>query len=106
MVNALERDRMFFLIRGVALTGQQAGTVGLRLGLNSWLRPGAALDANSPAAALPLSGELPVDDSAGVSAAPAAASAEHRTSDPVTPSNSGRKLKPGDVVYSEGGPTQ
>ncbi len=30
-VNALERDKMFFLITGVTLTGQQSGTVGLRL---------------------------------------------------------------------------
>src|SRR5579875_1348746 len=30
-INALERDRMFFLIDGVSLTGQQSGTVGLRL---------------------------------------------------------------------------
>ena len=107
MVNALERDRMFFLIRGVALTGQQAGTVGLRLGLNTWLRPGAALEANSPAAALPLSGELPEDDSAGVADAPSATAAPAgRSSTPVTPRDPGRKFKPGDVTYSEGGPTR
>jgi type IV pilus assembly protein PilO len=37
-VNGLERDRMFFLINGVTLTGQQSGTVGLRLRLTSYLR--------------------------------------------------------------------
>jgi len=39
-MNMLERDKMFFLIRGVTLTGQQSGTVGLRLGLTTYLRPG------------------------------------------------------------------
>jgi type IV pilus assembly protein PilO len=37
-VNALERDKMFFLIKGVTLTGQQSGTVGLRLRLTTYLR--------------------------------------------------------------------
>ncbi len=38
-VNALERDRMFFVIGGVTLSGQQSGTVGLRLRLTTYLRP-------------------------------------------------------------------
>jgi type IV pilus assembly protein PilO len=38
-VNSLERDKMFFLISGVTLTGQQSGTVGLRLKLTTYLRP-------------------------------------------------------------------
>ncbi|HEU4635655.1 MAG TPA: hypothetical protein VFS41_05710 [Edaphobacter sp.] len=38
-INSLERDKMFFLIRGVTLTGQQSGTVGLRLALTTYLRP-------------------------------------------------------------------
>jgi type IV pilus assembly protein PilO len=37
-VNSLERDKMFFLINGVTLTGQQSGTVGLRLRLTTYLR--------------------------------------------------------------------
>jgi type IV pilus assembly protein PilO len=37
-VNSLERDKMFFLITGVTLTGQQSGTVGLRVRLTSYLR--------------------------------------------------------------------
>ncbi len=40
-LNSLERDRMFFLISGLVLTGQQGGTVGLRLRLTTYLRPGA-----------------------------------------------------------------
>ncbi|MEO6910144.1 MAG: hypothetical protein ABI158_04390 [Edaphobacter sp.] len=37
-INGLERDKMFFLVRGVTLTGEQSGTVGLRLGLLTYLR--------------------------------------------------------------------
>ena len=37
-MNSLERDRMFFLISGIALTGQQSGTVNLRLRLTTYLR--------------------------------------------------------------------
>jgi type IV pilus assembly protein PilO len=38
-MNALERDKMFFVIYGVTLTGQQSGVVGLRLRLMTYLRP-------------------------------------------------------------------
>ncbi|MDE1177493.1 MAG: hypothetical protein PW789_12955 [Edaphobacter sp.] len=38
-INSLERDKMFFLISGVTLTGQQSGMVGLRLRLTTYLRP-------------------------------------------------------------------
>jgi len=37
-INSLERDKMFFLISGLTLTGQQSGTVGLRLRLTTYLR--------------------------------------------------------------------
>lgn len=37
-INNLERDRIFFVIDGVTLTGQQSGTVGLRLRLRTYLR--------------------------------------------------------------------
>ena len=46
-INALERDRMFFVIDGVTLTGQQTGVVNLRLGLTTYLRG----DANEAAEA-------------------------------------------------------
>jgi hypothetical protein len=39
VVNALERDKLFFLIRSMTLTGQQSGTVNLRLRLATYLRP-------------------------------------------------------------------
>lgn len=38
LVNGLERDKMFFVINGMTLTGQQSGTVGLRLQLTTYLR--------------------------------------------------------------------
>jgi hypothetical protein len=38
-INNLERDRLFFLISGVTLTGQQSGTVNLRIKLMTYLRP-------------------------------------------------------------------
>jgi hypothetical protein len=43
-INGLERDKMFFLVRGVTLTGEQGGTVGLRLGLVTYLRAPAGTE--------------------------------------------------------------
>jgi Tfp pilus assembly protein PilO len=37
--NDLERDHIFFVIRGLTLTGQQGGLVNLRLQVSTWLRP-------------------------------------------------------------------
>jgi type IV pilus assembly protein PilO len=37
-INGLERNKIFFLINGVTLTGQQSGTVSLRLRLTTYLR--------------------------------------------------------------------
>jgi type IV pilus assembly protein PilO len=37
-VNGLERDQTFFVIRAMALTGQQGGMVNLRLRVSTWLR--------------------------------------------------------------------
>lgn len=38
-VNSLESDQTFFIVRGMALTGQQGGLVNLRLRVSTWLRP-------------------------------------------------------------------
>ena len=57
-LNGLERDRVFFVINGVTLTGQQSGTVNLRIRLTTYLRgmvPGevqTAIVENSPSSAL------------------------------------------------------
>ncbi len=38
-VNSIERDKTFFIIRAMTLTGQQSGQVNLRIQLSTWLRP-------------------------------------------------------------------
>jgi type IV pilus assembly protein PilO len=48
-VNSLERDQNFFVIRAMALTGQQGGLVNLRLRVSTWLR-----QADAAASGLPL----------------------------------------------------
>lgn len=52
-INALERDRVFFVITGITLTGQQTGQVNLRLRLVTYLRtPGPGeMSAEAPAVA-------------------------------------------------------
>lgn len=47
-INSLERDKMFFVIRNMGLTGQQGGMVNLRLQLSTWLRPEAAAASGLP----------------------------------------------------------
>ncbi len=41
-INGLERDHIFFTIRGIALNGQQGGVVSLRMVLTTYLRAGTA----------------------------------------------------------------
>lgn len=41
-INGLERDKIFFLIRDIALTGQQNGVVSLRMRLTTYLHADAA----------------------------------------------------------------
>jgi type IV pilus assembly protein PilO len=43
-INGLERDKMFFSIRAMALTGQQSGAVGVRLRLMTYLRAPAGAE--------------------------------------------------------------
>jgi type IV pilus assembly protein PilO len=38
-INGVERDKTFFVIRHMTLTGQQGGQVNLRLTVSTWLRP-------------------------------------------------------------------
>ena len=53
-INGLERDQTFFVIRTMALTGQQGGLVNLRLRVSTWLRP-----ANVPGGLPPTPSEAP-----------------------------------------------
>jgi hypothetical protein len=47
-VNALERDQVFFVIRGMSLNGQQGGVVDLRLRVSTWLRSADAIANGQP----------------------------------------------------------
>ena len=47
-VNSLERDQTFFVIRSMALTGQQGGQVNLRLSVSTWLRRADAAASGLP----------------------------------------------------------
>jgi type IV pilus assembly protein PilO len=61
-INSLERDQIFFIIRGMSLTGQQGGLVNLRLRVSTWLRP-----ADAEASGLPFV-QSPGDESPAASA--------------------------------------
>ena len=52
-VNSMERDHIFFVIRAMALTGQQGGLVNLRLRVSTWLRPADAAASGLPATPKP-----------------------------------------------------
>ncbi len=63
-INGVERSKTFFIIRAMALTGQQNGQVELRLQMSTWLRP-----ADAAASGLPLAHDdssSPQKDSASV----------------------------------------
>ncbi|HEY6488804.1 MAG: hypothetical protein WCC26_14950 [Terracidiphilus sp.] len=47
-VNGLERDQNFFVVRAMALTGQQGGLVNLRLRVSTWLRAADAASSGLP----------------------------------------------------------
>jgi len=47
-VNGLERDQNFFIVRAMALTGQQGGLVNLRLRVSTWLRAADAVNLGLP----------------------------------------------------------
>jgi Tfp pilus assembly protein PilO len=59
-INSLERDKIFFVIRGMNLTGQQGGLVNLRLQVATWLRP-----ADAAASGLPQTDEKAEEGEAG-----------------------------------------
>jgi len=47
-VNGLERDRTFFVIKSMALAGQQGGLVNLRLSVRTWMRAADAANSGLP----------------------------------------------------------
>jgi Tfp pilus assembly protein PilO len=58
-VNSLERDQTFFVIRAMALTGQQGGQVNLRLRVSTWLRRADAEASGLPSTPQPRESSLP-----------------------------------------------
>lgn len=66
-MNSLERDKEFFLIGAVALTGQQSGTVGLRLRLTTFLRAPVGTEGLNKVMVAP-EGDLALDPAAGAQA--------------------------------------
>lgn len=66
-INSIERNKIFFVITGMSLTGQQAGSVNLRLQLSTWLRPADAAASGLPPAPEP--GQEPGANAAGPAAA-------------------------------------
>jgi Tfp pilus assembly protein PilO len=62
-VNELERDQDFFVIRAMALTGQEGGLVNLRLRVSTWLRPADAAASGLPTT--PMSGRMVPRPTAG-----------------------------------------
>lgn len=67
-INSMERDKTFFVITGMGLTGQQGGQVNLRLQMSTWLRNADAAASGIPAT----TSETP----AGTTAAPASESVQ------------------------------
>lgn len=49
-VNSLERDKIFFVVKQMNLTGQQGGLVNLRLQVSTWMRNAAAAASGLPQA--------------------------------------------------------
>jgi type IV pilus assembly protein PilO len=49
-VNSLERDKIFFVVRQMNLTGQQGGMVNLRLQVSTWMSNAAAAASRLPQA--------------------------------------------------------
>ena len=59
-INAVERDKLFFVINGINLTGQQTGQVNLRIRLTTYLRP-----ANSGEISDEVPAATPADETGG-----------------------------------------
>jgi hypothetical protein len=58
-INSLERDKMFFLVNGINLSGQQTGMVNLRIHLITYLRAPNAKEASAQPAAQPAAESAP-----------------------------------------------
>jgi hypothetical protein len=84
-VNGLERSETFFVIRAMALNGQQSGIVNLRLEVSTWLRPADAVG-------IPVEGDR--------SATPAATGSPADDIVPTSPTALLRQSTPGNVALA------
>ncbi|MHB1700811.1 MAG: hypothetical protein ACYCSN_11925 [Acidobacteriaceae bacterium] len=80
-INGLERDKIFFLIGNVALTGQQSGVVNLRMKLTGYLRQPTAEDLAEKGKKKPVSLDS-LSDTQVVVGNGTATQAEHKPSTP------------------------
>lgn len=64
-INAIERDKLFFVINGINLTGQQTGQVNLRIRLTTYLRPPTAAELATTSTANPNAGPNSRPDAGG-----------------------------------------
>ncbi len=64
-INSLERDQNFFLIRQMALAGQQGGQVNLRLSFSTWMRRADAAASGLPSTQQPAEDASPSSGSGG-----------------------------------------
>jgi len=64
-LNSLERDKVFFMIQALTLTGQQSGTVGLRLKLTTYLRTPVGAEASDKNVIVDKAGEAGSDTAGG-----------------------------------------
>jgi type IV pilus assembly protein PilO len=55
-INSVERDKLFFVIHGINLTGQQTGQVNLRIRLTTYLRPASGDETPGELPGVPESG--------------------------------------------------
>jgi hypothetical protein len=68
-INALERDKLFFIINGLTFTGQQGGLVGVRLRLTTYIHAADVNQMVAPADSIP----RPSNDTATGEGSPSAA---------------------------------
>ena len=69
-INSLERDKIFFVVKQMNLTGQQGGVVNLRLQVSTWMRNAAAAASGLPQANTNQQPANPQPAAAPASAAP------------------------------------
>jgi type IV pilus assembly protein PilO len=95
-INDMERDKLFFVIRGVQLNGQQGGQVNLRLRSDTYLRPGtaaanaAAVDAANGNAIPPATSDAAETPAANPSAPTSTPTSTPTATPAATPTRPGR----------------